>query len=89
MQQVLDQLADIKLQVRDLRTVLMGHGGDGETPYGRIPMVEADVKDLQARMGLVEKANIRRALVLNAAVAVLAAASEWMVQHIAGAMFGK
>ena len=89
MREVLDQLDEIKGQVRDLRTVLMGHGADGETPYGRIPMVEADVKDLQSRMTSVEKMNIRTGLIVNAAIAVLAATGGWMAQHIASFVFGR
>jgi hypothetical protein len=54
-QQILAELKELRGraetqsgQIRDMRTILMGSGEPtGETQYGRIPMLETDVKDLK------------------------------------------
>jgi len=48
----------LKSQVRDLRTVLMG-AADGDTQFGRLPMVEKGLKDLDARVAVLELAHVR------------------------------
>lgn len=46
--ELLLELRAVAGQVRDLRTVLMGSGEPtGETQYGRIPMLESDMKETQ------------------------------------------
>jgi hypothetical protein len=38
-------------QIRDMRTVLMGSGEPtGETQYGRIPMLESDMREVKAEV---------------------------------------
>ncbi|MGC1780895.1 MAG: hypothetical protein WA708_00075 [Acidobacteriaceae bacterium] len=49
---------ELKGQVRDFRTVLMGEGDQG-TPFGRVPMVEARVTVVERKVEDLEKAHIR------------------------------
>ena len=54
-QQILAELQGLKGQVRDLRTILMGDGDDGETAYGRLPMVETKVAAHQSEIEALKK----------------------------------
>ena len=62
---ILGELQGLRGQVRDLRTVLMGTGGEGETPHGRLPLVEAKVGDHETRIKTLETAQIAVAAYWN------------------------
>jgi hypothetical protein len=49
MQGLTSEVGGLRGQVRDLRTVLMGSGDNGETAFGRLPMVEKQVAGLETR----------------------------------------
>lgn len=49
-----EELGGLRGQMRDLRTVLMGAGDDGETAFGRLPMVEKKVDGHELRLTALE-----------------------------------
>lgn len=50
--------SELKGQVRELRTVMMGDGA-GETPFGRLPLVEGKVEDHAGRLKALEKDKVK------------------------------
>lgn len=48
------ELSEFRGQMRDLRVVLMGTGEDGETAFGRLPMVEKKQSEHEGRIATLE-----------------------------------
>lgn len=99
-QEILAQLGEVKWQIRDLRTVLMGSGDAGETKHGRLPMVESAVESLQsrvtvtaehlgARIAALEKRSIAQALITHTASALSGGIMLWFLEHGLSLIFGK
>jgi hypothetical protein len=57
--QILVELGALRGQVKDLRTVLMGSGEDGETKFGRLPMVENKLDGHELRLAALEAKTAR------------------------------
>lgn len=49
---------ELKGQVRDLQTGLMGRGDGQETPYGRIPMMQSEVRRLSEKVATLEATDV-------------------------------
>lgn len=94
-QQILAELKGVRTdvqgqrdQLRELRTSLMGKAEDGEVPTGRFPKVESDLRDLQTRISILERAQVSALAYWNLArLAGLAVAG--LVGSIAHALIEK
>ncbi len=73
---------DLKGQVRDMRTIMMGDG-KGETPFGRLPMVEKRLDKACDQISALETAHAESKAV-NAAYAKMARGAAGVGGFLAG-----
>jgi hypothetical protein len=80
--QILAELLNLRQELREFRTVLMGDG-KSETKHGRVPVLEDKVDDHEKRITDLERTRVRWGA-FGVAAGVVIAGAQWLFGFLFG-----